>query len=246
MAIGSNIYQGVKEDKGGLQTAADAAFAGVGTLLDSSVLSGIREAFQIPPGQDNAWKAIGENIIKQTPSMFTPTILRNFNTLFDEKLRETYSPDYVQSALGYAKTGIPGLSQQMPQRVNTFGEGQTRPNTVFDVFISPSDRSKYKPTPEAELVLDLLNETGNTNVAPRAVQKYLRGKDAKTGESKKIDLTAEQYVRLQTIVGKESARLISKINPELPTDRKVERVIDALNKAGDLGRRELRKELGLR
>jgi hypothetical protein len=116
----------------------------------------------------------------------------------------------------------------------------------LDVFVLPSDRSKYEPTPEAQLVLDLLNETGDTRVAPRAVAKYLSGKDVKTGEQKKIDLTPEQYVRLQTIVGQESAKRIAKIDPNLPTDTKIQRVIKALEEAGKIGRNELKKELGLK
>lgn len=246
MAIGSNIHQSVKQSQGPLQTTSEAALSGFSTLFNSSVLSGIREAFQIPMGEDNAVKAIGMNLVKQAPSMFTPSIVRNINTFLDDKLRETYTPDDALKIVNPARSGIPGQAQQMPQRVDTFGRPMTRPNSFFDVFVSPSDRSKYEPTPEAQFVLDLLNETGNTNVAPRAVPKYLTGKDIKTGLNRKVDLTPEQYVRLQTIVGEETAKRIMKINPNLSTDKKVERVLKAMDEAGKIGRNQLKKELGLR
>lgn len=248
MAIGSNIYQGVQEKKGALQTAGEAAAAGATTLLDSSVLSSIREVFQIPPGEDNAIKAIGMNLIKQAPSQFVPSLSRQFNLLFDPTLKETYAMpgDTLGKITGYAQSTIPGLAQQMPQRVSTLGEPQTRLNTFIDVFLSPSARSKYKPTPEAQLVIDLLNETGDKNLAPRAVAKYLSGKDVKTREQRRVDLTPEQYVELQTIVGQETAKRLKKINPELPTDRKIEMVIEAFDQAGKIGRNKLKRDVGLR
>src|SRR5690606_35034553 len=104
MAIGSNVYQSGKEKDGLIKTIGEAAAAGVGTLLDSSVLSGLQEAFQIPPGQDNPWKAIAMNIAKQTPSMFTPSLLRNINTLMDDKVKETYTPDDMQAYTAYARS----------------------------------------------------------------------------------------------------------------------------------------------
>lgn len=248
MAIGSNIYQGVQEKAGVLQTAVDATAAGATTLLDSSVLSGIRETFQIPPGEDDAVKAIIMNLLKRTPSQFVPSLARQFNTLFDERLRETYAMpgDPLGKITGYAQSQLPGLAQQMPQRVSTLGDPQTRLNTFVDVFLSPAARSKYEPTPEAQLVIDLLNETGDKRLAPRAVAKYLSGKDIATGEQRRVDLTPEQFVELQTIVGQETANRLKNINPELPTDRKIEMVIDALDKAGKIGKNKLKQDVGLR
>src|SRR5690606_508400 len=164
----------------------------------------------------------------------------------DDKLRESYTPDDALKIVNPARSGIPGQAQQMPQRVDTFGRPMTRPNSFIDVFVSPSDRSKYEPTAEAQFGLDLLNETSETRVAPRAVPKYLSGKDRATGEQRKVDLTPEQFVRLQTIVGQETAKRIMKINPNLPTDKKVERVLKAMDEAGKIGRNQLKKELGLR
>lgn len=248
IAIGSNIHQSIKQKQGALQTAGEAALSGASTLLDSSVLSGIKEAFQIPQGEDNAFKAVLNNLIKQVPSQFVPSLMRQFNTLFDDTLKETYAMpgDTLGKITNSAKSSIPYLSQQMPQRVSTLGEPQTRLNTFLDVFVSPSARSIYKPTPEAQLVIDLLNETGDSRVVPRAVQKYVSGKDIVTGEQKRIDLTPEQFVELQTIVGQETANRLKKINPNLSTEMKVKKVIEALDQAGKIGRNKIKKDVGLR
>lgn len=246
MAVGANVYQGTKSGQSGMRTAGEAALAGMNTIYNSSVLSGIREVFQIPSGEDNAVKAIGLNLIKQAPGMFTPSILRNINTYLDDRVKETYTPDDALSLVNSARSNIPGQSGQMPQRVDTFGKPVTKPNSFLDVFVSPADRSKYNPTPEAQFVMDLLNETGDKQVAPRAVDKYIKGTDTKSGIQRTVNLSPEQYVRLQTLVGEETAKRISKINPTLPTEKKVELVIKAMDEAGKLGRNELKKEIGLK
>lgn len=246
VAIGSNIAQSTKEGSSGLQTAAEGAWSGLNTILDTSVLSGIQQAFQTNPGEDNTVKAIAMNLLKQVPSMFTPSIVNQVNQLIDNKTRETYSPDWMEAWLNPSQSKIPGLAQDLPQRVGTFGQGLTRSNTFFDVFFNPSDRTKYEPTPEARFVIDLLKETGDERVAPRTATKAISGKEISTGENKKIKLTGEQYTRLQSIIGQDLAQRINKINPNLPTDKKIQAVIRALDESGKKGRNVLKSELGLR
>lgn len=248
LAIGSNVYQGVKEDKGAAKTTADAAFAAVNTLLDSSVLSSIREVFQIPQNSENPFKDVAMNLAKQVPSQFVPSIVRQINTLQDDTVRETYAMknDVLGQITNYAESTVPGLAQQLPQRVSTLGEPQTKLNTFLDVFVSPAQRSQYKPTPEAQLVIDLINETGDNSIAPRAVSKYISGVDKATGERKRVDLTPEQYVELQRIVGEATAEGLKKINPDWSTENKVTRIIKILDEAGKKGRNQFKREFGLK
>lgn len=246
-AVGSTVYQGSKEGKGGFMAGVDGALAGLTTLYDSSVLSSLNEIFKIPPNESNTVKAIGMNLLEQIPGQFVPSMVRQINTLSDNRMRETYAPksDVLGQFTNYAESNVPGLAQRMPQRVDTLGQPVTRLNTFLDVFVSPAARSKYKPTPEAQLVIDLINETGDNSVAPRAVAKYLTGKD-KTGASVRIDLTPEQFVELQTIVGKETAERLKKVNPNWTTEKKVEFIVKQLTEAGKIGRDKLKRDLGLK
>lgn len=246
IAVGSNIAQSTKEGASGLQTAADAAWSGLNTILDTSVLSGIQQAFQTNPGEDNTAKSIAMNLVKQIPSMFTPAIVNQVNQLIDNKVRETYSPDTMQSWLNPSEAKVPGLAQKLPQRVGTFGQPQTRPSDFFDVFFNPADRTKYQPTSEARFVIDLLKETGDERIAPRTATKTISGKAIGSSETKSVKLTGEQYTRLQSIIGQDLAQRINKINPNLSTDKKIQAVIKALDESGKKGRNVLKQELGIR
>jgi hypothetical protein len=200
----------------------------------------------MPPGEENKIKAITTNIIKSVPGMFTPSTVGRINMLGDNAIRETHSPVFMEKVLNPSRSKIPGLAQDMPQRVDTLGKPQTRENSFFDVMLTPAQRAQFKPSEEAKMVMDLLSESGDERVAPRAVPKYITGLDPLTKKSKRVDLTGEQLVKYQTIVGQETARRLSRINPNLSTERKVKAVITALSDAGEVGRTKMRKELGLR
>jgi hypothetical protein len=246
MAVGSNIFQGIKQGDSGLKTAANAVTGGINTILNSSVLSGIQQALKTNPGETNTFNAILGNLAKQVPGMFTPSIIKQLNTVLDNKQRELYDPNGVKNYFNPTLAKIPGAAQKMPQSVDTLGNPNTVKNSFFDVFLSPSQRATYNPTPAAQAVIQVLNESGDSRVAPRAVPKFLKGKDLLTGADKRVDLSAKQFVEFQTIVGQESARLISKINPNMPTDKKVKFIIDALDKAGQIGRNKIKAEVGLK
>jgi len=257
LAIGANISQSKKQNdrqiaKGEnptnsvLDIIGNAASGGLNTLYNTSVLQGLQRAFDLPPGEDNIIKAIGTNVAKQVPSMFTPSFLNRTNMLMDPNVRETYSPDFVQSLLNQSTSRIPWAAERLPQKVNTLGQPVTRENSFADVFLSPAPRSEFKPSKEAQLIIDLMNETGDDALAPRAVPKYITGKEKGSKESTRVDLTGPQYVQYQTIVGQETQKLLSKINDNWSTERKVKAVMDALNKANEVGRQKMRKELGLK
>ncbi len=174
--------------------------------------------------------------------MAVPSMVGRFNQLIDNAQRETYSPDFTEKLLNPAMSRVPGLAQDLPQRSDVLGQPMTRANTFFDVFLSPSQRSTFKPTREAQLVFDLLGSTGESKVVPRAVPRYITGKDRLTGRDKRIDLTGEQLVKYQTIVGQETAKRLATINPNMSDERKVKRVLEILNKAGEIGRTRMKKK----
>ena len=249
IALGANIVQEMKKpgEKGTpLEQAYNVTLGSLNTLMNTSVLRGLQQAFDLPPGEENKVKAFGINVVRQLPSMFTPSIVNQVNQFIDNKVRETYSPDLVERILNPARSRIPILAQDLPQDVTTLGQPAEREMNAFDIFLSPAQKSKFKPTPEAKMVMDLLMETGEERIAPRAVPRYIEGTDRVTRESRRVDLTGEQFIRYQTLVGQETLRLLGKVRDNWSTEKKVEYIIKSLTEAGNRGRNEMRKELGLR
>lgn len=237
LAVGNTIYQGKEDKAGAVKTAGKSVLNGLQTLFDSSVLRSLTQAFQTQPGQDNSVTAFGTNVLKNLPGTFLPSVVRQVNTLLNNDTKETYSPDTLSNYINPTYQNVPG--NELPQRVDTLGRPVVKPSTFFDVFLNPAARTKYQPTPEAKFAIDLINETGDNTLAPRAVSKYITSKGVKQ------NLTTEQYVKLQTLVGQKTAELIDEINPNGTTEEKSAAMLKALSAAGTYGRNELKKEIGL-
>jgi hypothetical protein len=256
LALGANIInerrQAAKDllktgkTEGLPKQATDVTLGALNTLFNTSVLQGIQQAFEFSPGDSNKVKAFAINVLKQIPTMATPAFISQINQVMDNKLRENYSPDFTEGLLNPARSRVPIAAQGMEQKVGTLGQPQTRLDNVFDVFLNPAQRSVYKPTKEAQMVMELLSDTGDDTLAPRRVAKYITGTDPVTRAQKRVDLTTEQYVRYQTIVGQEVAKQLGRIPENATTQTKVKRIKDILTDAGEKGRKQMKKELNLR
>ena len=257
IAVGANIAQeqakealevalGRREPPDRVEQVSNVVLGALNTLMNTSVLRGLQEAFEIPYGEENKIKAFAMNVVRQIPSQAVPTFVSQINRFLDRYERETYSPDTMESLLNVARARIPGLAQQLPVRVTTLGQHVERRLNFFEAFLLPFQATRFEPTEEAKIVMDLLSTTGDERIAPRVVQRFITGRERGTGLQRRVELTGEQFVRYQTIVGQEVAKRLGRIPPNASTERKIELIIKALNDAGEVGRRQMRRELGLR
>ncbi|MVP00340.1 hypothetical protein [Paenibacillus lutrae] len=255
LSAGANIAESSNDGKkatdaanGALSTAYDSLTGGLNTIGEQSVLKGLKDAFATSYGEENSVRKFVDNVATNAPASFVPTALNQINQLRDNTKRETYDPSKLQLALNKVKAKIPGLSDKLPQSIDTLGKGKTimQDNSLFNVFLNPAFTNKYQVSPEAKKVVDLLNATGDKRIAPRVVDKTISGTDRTTKEPKKIKLSPDQFVKYQKTVGDEAARLIAKIPDTKSNDAKVKSMINALTKAGEKGRKELKKELNLK
>jgi hypothetical protein len=101
---------------------------------------------------------------------------------------------------------IPGMEKSLPPAYDTLGNKrqtyQNDGNSLLNVLLNPAFVSKYHPSREAKLVLDVINETGDKTLAPRMAQKKIDGQP----------LTTEQYAEYQRIMGEQVQRRLAHIS----------------------------------
>ncbi len=246
VSMGANMNRNIEEKASTRETAAnlagtfyDSIEGGLNTMVEQSVLQGVQRAFETYPGQSVGDKIV--DIAGDLPASFAPTLGNQINQFNDNTYRSTYNPDKLQEFVNRVKKKVPGAAQTLPQEFDTLGRPkevfQDGSNSFFNVFLNPSFTSKYNLTPEAKLVVDVIKETGDKTVAPRKPQKSV------TVDGENVKLTPDQYAMLQKIVGEETAKGLSRINPELSDKRKIERILEVLNKAGEKGRKVIKKDI---
>jgi hypothetical protein len=240
LSAGANISENMKQNRDVTEnldsTIASSIAGGLATIAKQPVLEGITKPFR---GYD--MKESIADTAKQIPASFVPTTLNHIRQVRDNTGRLTYDPSTLQESLNKMKYKTPGLFHKLPVAYDTLGRPretyQDGSNTPFNVFLNPGFESKFNPTPEEKLLIDLYKRTGEKQIAPRIPGKSIRI----DGET--IQLTAEQYSELQRIVGEETMRRLSKVNPSKSDEAQIKQIINIFNEAGKKGREEVKKQI---
>ncbi len=246
ISAGVNINQSIKEKataedaaRGMAATLAGSLEGAVNTIAEQPVLQGLTRPLQ--------GYSLGESLTgmaKSIPASFAPTLGNQVRTYTDNTSRLTYDPNPAKEALNRAQLKIPGVAGKLPPAYTTLGRKketyQDGSNNLFNVFLNPSFISRYNLTPEARMVIETFKETGETKQVPRVVPK----KFVVSGKS--FVLTPQEYSEFQRIVGEQTTEGFSRIPSWLPTDKKIDRMVDVLTDAGQKGKKEILEARGVR
>ncbi len=237
LAIGADIFLSGKGERDATTVAIDALKSGGSTLFEQSLLQGLQRFV----GGYNPVENVVETMVN-APAGFVPTISKQISQLSDNTAKEYYSPTTAGEGANLMKAKIPGLLRTLEPKIDPLGREVPMyqgGNTLFNVVFNPAFTSKYKPTPEAQLVLDLYRQTGATDQMPRTPDKYL------TVGGKRYDLTPQEYTELRRIVGELTRQGLSQVDTSLPPEEQVKEIVKILNYAGKVGRDYVKQKRGI-
>lgn len=202
LSIGANIDENKGQPTGVVGTVLKGMIDAGDTLVEQPLLRGVKTL----TSSGDLMKGLGD-VLQGVPASFVPTFLNQVRTLIDNKDRETNDPSPIKEAENLVKKKIPGVAATLPPKVSTFGKDkeayQNGTNSLFNVFLNPAFVSKYNPTPEAKMVLDIYNNSGETSQAPKiAAKSYIINGEKKV-------LTAKEYEAMQRFIGKETQERFS-------------------------------------
>ncbi|MEH7355688.1 hypothetical protein V7150_19350 [Neobacillus drentensis] len=239
IALGTGTNQSVKDNGkvnvyDAIKNAGDSVY---NTTINMSVLKGVKDFLTSYPNQGISDKLGG--VIEGAVGSFVPTLSNQIRQASDNTARSTYSPSLLPTIKNKAINRIPGLQNSLPPSYDTLGNKrenfQGGSNNLLNVFLNPSFISKYKPSAEAQFVLDMINKTGDKSLAPRIAQKKLDGKP----------LTSAQYSEMQRIMGEEVQAGLANLGGgtgDQETDAKaIEKI---LRDAGKTAREAIRSQRG--
>lgn len=214
ISMGANAALNPKANKkdlitGQINTALQSLQSSVDTITQQPVVKGIADfAYDYAKPGGGLIPAL-TGVASSAPASFIPSLLNQVGQLFDNTSRNPYDPSALQEAGNKVMARIPGLRNTLEPRVDVWGNEQQMyklgGNSVFNVFLNPSFMSRYVDKPEAGLVLDIFNRSGETQQAPRMVDKKIKV----NGET--LELEAEQVTAYQTFVGQKTQEAFSRL-----------------------------------
>ena len=201
LIIGADIYQNGKSKNDAKNIISDAIISGGTTLFDQSLLQGMQRLF----GGNNPVQGIA-NSLTDIPTQFVPTALKQVTQLIDPTMRDTYNADKNISTLNQLKAKVPGLSQTLQPRIDTFGRTVQQfngNNNPFNVLFNPGYTNTYNPNDTEKMIVDLYNQTGDKAHFPRVAKNAITYK-AEKDKNVTINLTPQEKTKLQQFIGQQT------------------------------------------
>ena len=239
LGMGANFFIKPK-GQDAFTAAIEQLDAGTSTLTQQSLVKGVTD-FAGDVKQSGPVRAL-TNAVLGAPSGFVPSILNQGVQLSDNKSRETYDPNAIVQAFNKVKARIPGVEATLPQSVNTLGQEQERyqggSNNVYNVLFNPAFVGTIKQNPSAKEVLDIYDRSGQTQQAPRLVDRNVKINDQDTV------LSPEQYTKYQKYVGTRADQAITTLSQdplfkELGDEDKAQKIANVLGDINSAAKIEL-------
>ena len=196
IAIGANIEENKGKATGTVGTIAEAIGSGTSTLADQPLVSGVSRMF----ARGDVVEGLGETM-KGIPSSFVPTLLNQTRTLVDDVRRNSADENPFQESLNLVKMKIPGLSKDLPEKTEPLGgtsrifkAGEGPLEKAFDVYLNPSNSSRYGTDPSTDQAAELIR----LDVPVSKQGKTLKG----------IDITNQERAAIDKMTGPMASRLL--------------------------------------
>lgn len=177
----------------GLPSAAEGAF---NTITEQPLIAGIKSFF----GQQGGITEGIANSLESAAAGFVPTLSNQLRQVESNIARETYDPNIFKRAVNRVMNRLPIINKELPIKYNTMGKAQNvyQQDSLFNIFLNPGFVTKFRPSPAAQIVLDVYNESGEGKVFPRQVPNNI------SLYNKKFELTGKQKSDLQKGIGQKT------------------------------------------
>jgi len=239
IAMGADIDANGSSPKGFIGTLTSSLATGLDTFADQPITQGIKTLVGGGDLSDGL-----SNVLQGVPASFVPTLLNQVKQLLDNQKRNTYSPNWIEKTTSLAVGKIPMIEKRLQPTYDALGNKaqtyQDGSNNPLNVFLNPAFVSKYSPSKEAELALNAFKQTGETKQIPTIIPKYF------TVTGQRFDLSSEEYATMQRIVGENTNKAFGKISPSIKTDKQIDLMAQAIEKARVEGKKAILNGRGVR
>jgi len=217
-----------------------------GSLFGMSTLKGVQDVFQPQFGGTQGEKAtgvatrLGESFLKS----FSPSMLAQEARRQDPIVRKTaYNDGLVADVKDYYKSRTPGISQSLPANKTTLGQNKLNAPGFKGQYLNPYKSEVARYTQAGQFIVDLMERTGDTSIAPKPPEKKVRGKN-ENDESVTISIPPKRYEKLQEDIGNEIINRVMEI--EGGTDEElITQLEDIYSEVRSEYMDEVKEELGL-
>jgi len=216
---GAAMYQAWENGGGFFGSFLSASASITDALLQTSMLSSIDDMLDnISYAQSKPWYVVSRTLTSYL-SQAVPTLGGKIASAADDTVRKAFTQSgesEVVSDADYFKQSImkkiPGARNQLQPMVDLWGNEKSNGDLaqrLIQSFASPGYYSKIDTSSLAKELTRLGDTLGNSTIYPSAASKTFNYTPADGGESKSINLTADQYTKYAKSLGKTRYSLLN-------------------------------------
>ena len=236
--VGAELYELVSDTNAeiGLSTLLTSIASLAEPIFNLSMLDGVQSVLQSYSAEGAIMDAAYSSL-QSFAGQLMPTIGGQLARTIDNKSRNAYYndktsevPNIIAQVGRSALSKIPGLEQQLPERIDAWGrnagEGQSVYERAIENFVSPGYWAPVNTTDVDKIIKELYDETGDESIFPSTANKSFSFK----GET--YYLSADEYVAFSKTRGQTAYELIDEMQKSslwknLSPDEKIACINDA-------------------
>lgn len=150
------------------------------------------------------WAEIPIEIARGSATGFVWSPIRQTAQAIDPYYRDAYTSNELgQQTLDAVKNAIPGLRQQLPEKLDNYGQPkkqESQPLNALNAFLIPGQVRTYNQSEVSKELSNLYTKTGSANIYPDRTAPYTLKSDSEANPFK-VSLDAEQRQQYQQTRG---------------------------------------------
>nr|DAR10338.1 MAG TPA: hypothetical protein [Caudoviricetes sp.] len=213
--VGAELYQTMTDEGATMEDVLGTITRITEPMLQMSMMSSLDSALRSAVySSDNVGAGVLQVAAKSYLGQYIPTVAGQVARTIDDTRRTSYVEPgaqfpNVESFLQQQQAKIPGLSQNLPPRLNVWGEEDVDDNfgsRLFQNMVSPGYWENDTSTDVERTLESIYRETGDAGVLPRYAAKDFALLDGRTKE-----LSSEEYTKLSKEFGQNSNQILSEL-----------------------------------
>lgn len=196
--VGASMFEQLeKKDKIDGNVIMEGIANTLDPLSEMSCISSFTDVLQsFQRGSSKMISQMGQKTAQNYISQFVPTVSSQFARLFDTKKRTTNADKtsgftWGQETQRQLMYKIPGLRNLLPEQTDYFGETKKEEQNILirglEAFLSPANSKKDISNKEAKELIKVYDETGDNDVLPSSLNKYLKY------DGEKLNMTTKEW-----------------------------------------------------
>ena len=160
LLMGANLNEALKGKGVKEKVIADVLYQSLDPLTEMSFMSSVQDVLKSYNSGAKGLSDMGSSALTGYISQYIPTLMSQFASSRDKYERSKGGNTFIEKTKQKLMYKVPGLREQLPKKVNVWGEAKENYRRGLEAFLNPMNRSTAKIDNTTKEIEKIYEETG--------------------------------------------------------------------------------------